>query len=613
MPQRDYSDFLGQQKKRRDLFEAMWAQSQGKPVRNVWEGLGNLGATLTYAYMADKKGDQVKEEEDAARKRYAGLVGALLGSNGQPSLVTAVQPPSPTPDPTVTQRPLSGGMGYTEAIQQLETGGLANPDKAISPKGAAGRMQVMPDTAREVAASIPGPMGTLGRMASDSQVQAALSVPQIGQKAGDTYYAQMLAKYNDPVLAAAAYNAGPGRVDEALAASGGDINAFIAALPQETQAYLLGNAQRPGFIQMTGSPNGAGTNMTMPSPGGTSTPPAGAAPGAVVSSPPAPATAATMGMPEQVIALLNDPATFELGQELANMLIAQKMQGGGQPAVTEVDGVLYQYDPRNPAGTMQPITQPKQGGGPFQGTSMDAQVNNILLQGDPNSPEYRAAWNIASQPKITVDPVSGTLTTIAPDMSAYRPPAGGGGMPAPTGAPPPAAGGGTAPPPGTGTTMSVGGTTVTQTPGLVARPTESQAKAMGFADRLASANELLTANEAAGLNWADQQMNSLPMGLGNFLVPEEFQRYDQARRDFINAQLRRESGAVISAEEFDNANKQYFPQPGDKPEVLEQKRKAREIAIQAMQRDAGPAYTGGAAPAPGAGLPPPPPGFVPVQ
>ena len=347
MPQRDYSDFLGQQKKRRDLFEAMWAQSQGKPVRNVWEGLGNLGATLTYAYMADKKGDQVKEEEDAARKRYAGLVGALLGSNGQPSLVKAVQPPSPTPDPTVTQRPLSGGMGYTEAIQQLETGGLANPDKAISPKGAAGRMQVMPDTAREVAASIPGPMGTLGRMASDSQVQAALSVPQIGQKAGDTYYAQMLAKYGDPVLAAAAYNAGPGRVDEALAASGGDINAFIAALPQETQAYLLGNAQRPGFIQMTGSPNGAGTNMAMPSPGGASTPPAGAAPGAVVSSPPAPATAATMGMPEQVIALLNDPATFELGQELANMLIAQKMQGGGQQleTLTLSDGSIVQRDP----------------------------------------------------------------------------------------------------------------------------------------------------------------------------------------------------------------------------------------------------------------------------
>lgn len=347
MPQRDYSDFLGQQKKRRDLFEAMWAQSQGKPVRNVWEGLGNLGATLTYAYMADKKGDQVKEEEDAARKRYAGLVGALLGSNGQPSPVTAVQPPSPPPDPTVTQRPLSGGMANTEAIQQLETGGLANPDKAISPKGAAGRMQVMPDTAREVASSIPGPMGTLGRMASDSQVQAALSVPQVGQKAGDTYYAQMLAKYNDPVLAAAAYNAGPGRVDEALAASGGDINAFIAALPQETQAYLLGNAQRPGFIQMTGSPNGAGTNITMPSPGGASTPPAGAAPGAVVSSPPAPATAATMGMPEQVIALLNDPATFELGQELANMLIAQKMQGGGQQleTLTLSDGSIVQRDP----------------------------------------------------------------------------------------------------------------------------------------------------------------------------------------------------------------------------------------------------------------------------
>jgi hypothetical protein len=45
------------------------------------------------------------------------------------------------------------------------------------------------------------------------------------------------------------------------------------------------------------------------------------------------------------------------------------------------------------------------------------------------------------------------------------------------------------------------------------------------------------------------------------------QKYDQAKADFINAQLRRESGAAIAQSEFSNADKQYFPVPGDTPDV----------------------------------------------
>jgi len=36
--------------------------------------------------------------------------------------------------------------------------------------------------------------------------------------------------------------------------------------------------------------------------------------------------------------------------------------------------------------------------------------------------------------------------------------------------------------------------------------------------------------------------------------------------------LRKESGAAIAASEFDNAEKQYFPQPGDSDQVISQKR-----------------------------------------
>ena len=59
--------------------------------------------------------------------------------------------------------------------------------------------------------------------------------------------------------------------------------------------------------------------------------------------------------------------------------------------------------------------------------------------------------------------------------------------------------------------------------------------------------------------------------------------YEQAKRDFINAILRQESGATIGADEFSNANKQYFPQVGDTPQVIEQKRRNRETVIKALE------------------------------
>ena len=79
-------------------------------------------------------------------------------------------------------------------------------------------------------------------------------------------------------------------------------------------------------------------------------------------------------------------------------------------------------------------------------------------------------------------------------------------------------------------------------------------------------------------------------------APEGFktkdrQRFDQAKRNFINAQLRRESGAVISEQEFENADQQYFPQPGNKEDVLKQKAQNRAVVVAALRLEAGDAYT----------------------
>ncbi|BCL70512.1 hypothetical protein TUMSATVNIG1_24740 [Vibrio nigripulchritudo] len=117
---------------------------------------------------------------------------------------------------------------------------------------------------------------------------------------------------------------------------------------------------------------------------------------------------------------------------------------------------------------------------------------------------------------------------------------------------------------------------------------ESQAKAAGFADRMIQSENVLRDVEQAGTGILDNIASKLPGS--NFMVSDDYKLYDQAQRDFINAVLRRESGAVISDQEFDNARKQYFPQPGDTTEVMEQKRRNRETAIFGIGRAAGGNY-----------------------
>lgn len=70
--------------------------------------------------------------------------------------------------------------------------------------------------------------------------------------------------------------------------------------------------------------------------------------------------------------------------------------------------------------------------------------------------------------------------------------------------------------------------------------------------------------------------------LTNFTQSPEQQQVEQAQRDWLNAVLRRESGAAIGASEFANGVKQYFPQPGDSPEVIAQKTKNRQLAARLM-------------------------------
>lgn len=203
------------------------------------------------------------------------------------------------------------------------------------------------------------------------------------------------------------------------------------------------------------------------------------------------------------------------------------------------------------------------GAAAFEGKGEDVVMMNALLspKADTASPQYLAAYNKLSEPKTTYDPSTGSTTTITPDMSAYDTPES--------------------------LQDEVDAKGVKVDAGDI-KMNANQKDAAGFASRMEENETVLNLVDREGANLRKTLARGLP--LGNYLVGENYQKYEQAQRDFINAQLRRESGAVISPEEFDNANKQYFPQPGDTEAVMDQKRKNRKTALMNMKQSAGKGY-----------------------
>lgn len=120
--------------------------------------------------------------------------------------------------------------------------------------------------------------------------------------------------------------------------------------------------------------------------------------------------------------------------------------------------------------------------------------------------------------------------------------------------------------------------------------TQAQYTVAGYADRAIQSSNIINNLESTG-----SALTGIVAGQGwfpNVLKSSDRQQLEQAQRNFVNALLRKESGAAISQSEFENAAKQYFPQPGDSMQVMEQKKKNRETVIQNLQQAAGSAYSG---------------------
>jgi hypothetical protein len=82
----------------------------------------------------------------------------------------------------------------------------------------------------------------------------------------------------------------------------------------------------------------------------------------------------------------------------------------------------------------------------------------------------------------------------------------------------------------------------------------------------------------------------LTTGIANVTEDVGRQQYRQAQENWVTANLRPESGAVIGVDEMEKEIQKYFPQTNDSPETIAQKARARRDTELAMTVRAGPAY-----------------------
>jgi hypothetical protein len=138
--------------------------------------------------------------------------------------------------PAIAGIPLAGAKDLTPIVRHLETGGLADPEAAVSPAGARGPMQVMPGTSTDPGFGVrPAQVGADGKV-----------LPGELERVGRDYLGAMVARYDHPALVLAAYNAGPGRADQWIRQLGDpragqvSVEEWATKIPfKETRDYVI--------------------------------------------------------------------------------------------------------------------------------------------------------------------------------------------------------------------------------------------------------------------------------------------------------------------------------------------------------------------------------------
>jgi hypothetical protein len=132
--------------------------------------------------------------------------------------------------------------------------------------------------------------------------------------------------------------------------------------------------------------------------------------------------------------------------------------------------------------------------------------------------------------------------------------------------------------------------------------TETQGKAASFAAQMQQAEGIL---DGLGQDFDPAAFSTTAQGfLPNRFKTDEAQLYNTAKKNWITAVLRQQSGAAIAKHEFTRYEQQFFPQDGDSKDVIQQKKLLRDEQTKLMQLQAGPAGTTPTSGTPFSGAPP---------
>lgn len=224
--------------------DAAWAsygQRNGMPANQIQEMQQQSRSSMYMKVMEAQLDAGQTGTASAYFKRYGGdmlgtdamRAGVLINGKASDDLAYGAVQQSTAALKAATSAASNPGATLLQAVQQQESGGDPN---AVSPKGAKGLMQVMDATNNN-----PGFGVTPAK--DDS--------PEERARVGRDYLQAMITRYGgDLQKGLAAYNAGPGAVDDAVAQAGKAVNqgmknpdgslktGWMDYLPQETKDYV---------------------------------------------------------------------------------------------------------------------------------------------------------------------------------------------------------------------------------------------------------------------------------------------------------------------------------------------------------------------------------------
>lgn len=234
---------------------------------------------------------------------------------------------------------------------------------------------------------------------------------------------------------------------------------------------------------------------------------------------------------EQFAALASNPATRPLAIEM----LKQKLTGNRFTQETDADGNLWSVNNTTGQRTIALKATDKTGSGP----------KLVELFDEQSGLPYKATYNPETK---TFDRVGGIKAQNGMQL----------------------------------TTNPDGTVSMTQGPMKNKPLTEGQSKDMVFVTRATGALPIVDRLGDKLASLPEYAAAHLP-GVGNYFKTKEYQQAEQAGKEFLQAVLRKDTGAAITKEETQEYGTVYLPQPGDSSAVLAQKKVSRQRAVQAIQ------------------------------